>query len=199
MGPVFRQRVMAEHLLDALREARPRSLEMLQRTRPWREAEREAHARARAQSGRAVALPASWDGVGAGSSSDYFTPDVRFGIDAVVPTLEPTAFRLVFTGDTQTLRKFVLRLAGFDSPVRVRAIDVQLLPREKKADQAVRAPTRPMAASVVRSAHPTSLPESAEAPRRVVVSKSVSQFTVVVEFVEFPAGMSAESGVQPTS
>ena len=137
--------------------------------------------------------------LGAGSSSDYFTRDVRFGIDAVVPTLETTAFRLVFTGDTQTLRTFVLRLASFDSPVWVRAIDVQLLPGEKKADQAVRAPTRPMAASVVLSAQPTSLPESAEAPRRVVVSKSVSQFTVVVEFVEFPAGMSAESGVQPTS
>ena len=194
IGPVFRQRVMAEHLLDALLEARPRSLEAMQRTRPWRDAERQARAKARAQPGSAGVPPAFSDRLGARSSSDTFTPDVRFGIDAVLPTLETAAFRLVFTGDTQTLRTFVLRLASFDSAVWVRAIDVQLLPEEKKVDQAARVPTRPVAASVVLSAQPTSV---LEAPRRLVVAKSVSQFTVVVEFIEYPTVMSAESGVAP--
>jgi hypothetical protein len=106
--PVFRQRQLAEHLLNLLLEARPEAIVAIRRERPRTKVEREAEAQALAN-GQPPPAPEGGDG------PDFFTLDPR-GSARVPGFVETSAFRLTFQGETAALRLFLNRLAAFELP-----------------------------------------------------------------------------------
>jgi hypothetical protein len=74
--PVFRQRQIAEYLLESLFEAKPRALFAVKRERTQTKAEREARAAAEAAGTPAEEVPADSDS----ESPDYFIIDPRQGL-----------------------------------------------------------------------------------------------------------------------
>ncbi|HVU24842.1 MAG TPA: Amuc_1100 family pilus-like protein [Opitutus sp.] len=107
---VFRERLIVEHMLDALFAARPQRLLAVTRERP------------EAKNGNDPAAHAPGN-TAAGRAADYFEIDPR--VSARVPGfVQATAFRLTFTGQTAALRTFLNTLAGFELPLVVRAVEV---------------------------------------------------------------------------
>lgn len=105
---VHRQRVVVQHLVESLMEARPQALLAVQRERPAGSAE--------------------------GDPADFFAFDPRLALRR--PGLvDGTAFRLEFTGQTATLRAFLQDLGSFRLPVIVRGIEVTPLPPAPGARQ----------------------------------------------------------------
>lgn len=198
--PVFRQRQMAQYLVESLLEARPRAILSIKREHTIGKAEREARAAAVAN-GEILPEVTGDDG------PDYFTIDPR--VSARVPGfIDTTALRLVFIGQTAALRTFLNQLASFELPVLVREVEVDTATNEEATAQAApedsimaaeTGPSLESGASVVLSADG---PDEAATPRPPVkpkvpaarmarpaaatpiVSKSLSRFTVTVEFVE---------------
>ena len=128
IAPVFHQRLVVQYLADALLDARPRSLLRIQRERPLTDDERKARAEALAAATAAAAengvAPPVVSADFAALSPDYFDLDPR--LSAHVPgSVEVTAYRLVFTGQTAALRAFLNKLAAFELPVIVRAVEVE--------------------------------------------------------------------------
>jgi hypothetical protein len=149
LAVVARERRMVEYLLEALLAAQPHQLLSVQRSR--REGKTGAGA---------TGTPVSQAGKGgpAGSGADYFEIDPR--ISARVPGLvDATAFRLSFTGHTDTLRALLARLAEFELPLLVRAVEVT--PADRQPDG------------------PTPGPTAAT----LLVASAWSRFTVTVEFI----------------
>lgn len=189
--PVFRQRLIAQYLLDSLIEAKPRSIFSVKRERTVTKAEREARAAA-AANGEAPPPDASADS--GEDSPDYFAIDPR--VTARVPGfVDTTPFRFVFTGQTSALRTFLNRLAAFDLPVLVREVEVEAATPEEAAAQAakegegdaapapasVALPTTPVAKAAAAKSAANAARVSAAVP---IVAKPLSKFTVTVEFVE---------------
>ncbi|MBM3852848.1 MAG: hypothetical protein FJ399_06795 [Verrucomicrobia bacterium] len=217
--PVFRQRQVTEYLLEALLAARPRALFSVKRERTLTKAEREARAAAAAE-GAPPEEPAPDPG---SDSPDYF--GVGPGVSARVRGyVDSTAFRLVFTGQTAALRSFLNKLASFELPVLVREVEVDAATAEEAVatPNGEEAPTRmeptdAAAASVVLStesspakgaspakAAPGKAAAAARAPRAAlalpIVSKSLSKYTVTVEFIELVAAQPpAGEAPPPTS
>ena len=126
--PVFRQRQVAEHLLEALLTSKPRSLVSVKRERPLTKGEREARLAAEA-AGTPVdetAAPSS------GDSPDHFVIDPRV-TGRVKGFIDTAPFRFVFTGQTASLRNFIVRLAEFDLPILVREVEVEPVGGEEAA------------------------------------------------------------------
>lgn len=199
--PVFRQRQIAEYLLGSLLEARPRALLSIKREHMPSKAEREARAAAQA-AGQTVEEVTSDPG---SDSPDYFVIDPR--VSARVPGyVDTTAFRLVFTGQTAALRTFLNHLASFELPVLVREVEVEPATLEEAASAketeispapAAAAADTPVAPSVVLKVAPPAAKEAAP-PRAArpntatpIVSKSLSKYTVTVEYVELVTGQAA--------
>jgi hypothetical protein len=199
--PVFRQRQIAEYLLESLFEAKPRALFAVKRERTQTKAEREARAAAEAAGTPAEEVPADSDS----ESPDYFIIDPRVSA-RVKGYLDTTPFRFVFTGQTATLRNFLNRLAAFELPVLVREVEVDSATAEEAASSAANEATASAttaanaaepapAASVVLTVDPAAAKAGAAkptaAPRTVVtspiVSKSLSKYTVTVELVAIVA------------
>jgi hypothetical protein len=154
IAPVFRQRLLAQHLLVALFDSRPRQLVSMLRARPLTKAEQQA--------GRAGPAPG-------GESADYFEIDPR--VSARVPGfVETTAFRVVFVGPTAALRAWLNRLAAFDLPFVVRAVEVEPAGRE------------------------AGVPAPAANAATPLVPQSLSRFSVTVEFIDL-----ASTGEAPAS
>jgi hypothetical protein len=111
---VFRERLIAQYLLEALFDAHPRQLVAMQRERPLTKAERAAAANAStSRSGGADA-----------GAPDYVEIDPR--VSARVPGfVDATAFRLTFVGQTGVLRALLNKLAGFELPLVVRSVEVE--------------------------------------------------------------------------
>jgi hypothetical protein len=219
--PVFRQRQIVQYVVESLIEARPRSLFSVKREPTMTKAEREARATALAN-GEAPPEITSEEG------PDYFTIDPRVTA-RVAGFIDTTAVRCVFTGQTAALRTFLNRLASFELPMLVREVEVEVataeesivhLPatEESAPTAAVDAPasantapsvvlstdtpmvTTPAArAMATRDANRASR-ASAAVP---IVSKPLSKFTVIVEFVELvpppapPAEAPADAPVAP--
>lgn len=123
LGAVHRQRVVMQHVLETLFEARPKSLVAAVRERPLTEAQRAARraANANASATAATAAPATRS---AGQLADFFEPDARLRLqapDIVVGEL----YRVEFTGQTQALRAFLNSLAQSPLPLFVRAVEVE--------------------------------------------------------------------------
>lgn len=195
--PVFRQRQIAQYLLETLIEAKPRAIIAVKRERTVSKAEREALAAAIAN-GQPAPEPAGGD-----EGPDYFTIDPRVTARAA-GYIDTTAFRFVFTGQTAALRMFLNRLASFELPVLVREVEVdpataeeaaaaQAVPDESAAVTEAASAAAP-AASVLLALPPRSAkaaPKAAAAARPVrpstatpIVTKTLSKYTVTVEFVE---------------
>jgi hypothetical protein len=192
--PVFRQRLIAQYLVESLIEARPRVILAVKREPTVSAAEREARA-------TAVANGETPPEIQREEGPDYFTIDPR--VSARMPGfIDTTAFQFVFTGQTAALRTFLNRLASFELPVLVREVEVDVATAEESAVQVVTAEdstvsteqTAPAtnAASIVLSVQPAPVsPASKAAPRAPrattatpIVPKVLSKFTVTVEFVE---------------
>ena len=206
--PVFRQRLVAQYLVDALFAARPRAILAIKRERPLTAAERKA----RAEATLAAAAAAAADPTApvaevvpennATISPDFFDLDPRLA--APNPDLvSVSAFRLVFTGQTASLRALLNQLATFELPVIVRTVEVDPAVGEEltvAAEEAVApAAALPAGGSIVLSA--TAVPKAAAAPKPPsippIVAKSFSKFTVTVEFVELVPAPAAP-GAAPT-
>lgn len=211
--PVFRQRQIAQYLVESLIEARPRSILSIKREHTVSKAEREARAAAIANGEPPPEIPSE-------EGPDYFTIDPP-PVSARVPGfIDTTAFRFVFTGQTAALRTFLNRLASFELPVLVREVEVDAASVEEAA-----APTPSEEAAAVPEpagapAAPASIVLSADAPDETtpqpvkakpvaprlptavpIVSKPLSRFTVTMEFVELvpPAPPPAEAPAAETA
>lgn len=215
--PIFRQRQVAEYLIESLLEARPRALLAVKRERTMTKAEREARDMAIAN-GQPVEDSAAY---AMSDSPDYFLVDPR--VTARVPGhIDAVGFRFVFLGQTAALRNFLNRLASFDLPVLVREVEVDVATAEETqpqpgGDTPAAAPGESSAApSVVLAVEPNSSrkaapkPETstpARTPRTAsaapIVLKSFSKYTVTVEFIELVPGATPAGGTEtpanPTS
>lgn len=207
--PVFRQRQIAQYLMEALIEARPRAILSVKRERTVTKAEREARDAAIAAGQPAPEISDSGD-----ESGDYFAIDPRD--TARVPGyVDATAFRIGFVGQTTALRAFLNRLASFELPVLVRQVEVDVASAEEATSQApaeeAPAPDQPQAAaaaaapSILLTADaPAPAPKAAPPKPRVpsaapIVTKPLSKFTVTVEYVELvtPPPANAADGSAP--
>lgn len=104
LGPVHRQQLAVQSLLEPLFESRPLALLGVRRTAP---------------------LPAGPGGRGA--ADDFFTLDPELSLrQAGLVDTEPV--RLEFTGQTSTLRTFLTGLTTLRQPVVVRCVEVEPLP-----------------------------------------------------------------------
>lgn len=183
---VFRQRQLAEFLLAALFESRPKALVAIKRERPLGKAEQEAAAQALANGQPPPALDAP-------EGPDYFAVDPR--ASARVPGfVDTTGFRLTFAGETAALRAFLNRLAAFDLPFLVREVEVELPSAD---DTAVEGAAEVAPASVVLSTPVAPVREPAVRATRgpvqtPLVPRSLSRFTVTVEHLELRASPPAE-------
>lgn len=206
--PVFRQRLVAQYLVEALIEAKPRALFAVRRevpiSRRERE-EREALLAAQAPGGEPSpegAAPAEAD---LPEGPDFFALDRRSSV-RTAGYVDTAAFRVVFTGQTASLRAFLNRLASFELPVLVREVEVDPATAEEAtvaapAEEAV-VSAEPAAPSVVLSVEPAPVKK---APPRTsaalpIVAKPLSKFTVTVECVELvPPKSDAPSADAPAT
>lgn len=209
--PVFRQRLIAHYLVEALIEARPRALLLVKRERTLSKADREARAAALAN-GEPPPENSGEDG------PDYFTIDPRVSA-RVSGYIDTSAFRFVFIGQTAALRTFLNKLASFELPVLVREVEVEVATLEEATAQTPAEEVSPADAAALAAAAPSvvlSVPEAAGAAKPApkaapstresraaaaipIVSKPLSKFTVTVEFVELvpPAAAPADAPAAP--
>ena len=209
IAPVFHQRLIAQYLVEALIEAKPRSLLAVRREPPLTKKEKEDRdaASAAAAGGGAPAAEAAAPALPEGP--DFFAIDPR--ASARVPGyLDTTAFKLTFVGQTAALRTFLNKLASFELAVLVREVEVEpaagadlaienLAGSEDAASASASAP----ASVVLRTepAVPKSGPKSnPKAPGVApIVAKPWCKFTVTVEYIELvsPATTVADAAAQP--
>jgi hypothetical protein len=196
--PVFRQRQIAQYLIESLLDAKPRAILSVKRERTMTKEEKQKRDEALANN-QPPPEESSEDG------PDYFTIDPRR--TARVPGfVDATAFRISFLGQTSALRAFLNRLASFELPVLVREVEVETATAEEAAaeptSEETPAPEQPAAApaagaappSVVLSTEPAApgvgAPKPAAAPKpraptaTPIVTKPLSKFTVTVEYIE---------------
>jgi hypothetical protein len=151
IAAVHRQRLIVQTLLEALFAAQPRRLLSVQRGRPA----------SSAPAGRDARGPAAGN-----QSADTFEPDPA--LTALVPGyVEATAFRLVFDGPTDALRSLLNRLAAFELPLVVRAVEVEPAGAETHDARATTDSARPL------------------------VPSADSRFTVTVEWIDLVASAPA--------
>ena len=206
IASVFHQRQVIQFVVEALIEARPRAIFSVQRERALNKAEKEALAAA-----QAAALAAATGGAvpdqpldataGTGSPPEAESPDL-FSVDPRVTArsagyLDTTPVRIVFTGQTSSLRTFLNKLASFELPVLVREVEVERASAEESvatapvaAEEGAIADEAP-AASVVLVAKPkkaAAVTVATAAPKPVtaapIVAKPLSKFTVTIEFLD---------------
>lgn len=210
IAPVFRQRLVAQYLVEALFEARPRALLSVQRERPLTKAECDARdaawqaAKDAAAAGQTPAPVSDSNFTSVPDGPDFFAIDPR--ATARVPgAIDTIAFKLVFTGQTAALRGFLNKLAGFDLPVLVR--EVEVLPAT--ADEVAPAPaaedatasTGPIAPSVVLTAAAPAATAASKPAAKIpavapIVAKPWCKFIVTLEYLDLvpPATATADTG-----
>lgn len=165
IASVHRQRIVLQHLLATLFEARPESLVSVAREVPLTVAQRAA--RRSAVTGETETATATPTDAAAVNDADFFTPDSRVRVHAP-GIVDSELYRVEFTGRTAVLRGFLNALASSPFPLCVRTVEV-----EPAAEDGV-------AASMVAS--------NDAAP---FVRPTSSKFTVVVECVELEAASSS--------
>ncbi|MDR1789212.1 MAG: Amuc_1100 family pilus-like protein [Opitutaceae bacterium] len=160
IAPVFLQRQVVKYLLDALIAARPAALLSVRRAPVGSEAA------ARPQPQRQAA---------GGGADDFFAIDPA--ITAAVPgSVEASAFRLSFEGDTECIRKFMNTVAAFELPLVVRGVEVEPVEPGKSAA------TGPASLAAAFGAAPK--PAAAQPGKPVpIVGKTLSRFTVTIELI----------------
>jgi hypothetical protein len=148
------QRQILSYLMDKLIEAKPASLVSV---------EREVLEQARSQQG--------------GQSFQ-----IDKAISARVPgAIDTLAFRLSFTGYTDSLRSFLNNLARFDLPIVVRSIDIKRQGEIKNTTASTNSNNLDSIFGAFGGSDDEEAPKEAQKP---VISENISTFTVVLEFIE---------------
>jgi hypothetical protein len=158
-----KQRQILSYLLNKLYEAEPESIVSVEREVLEQKAE------------------------GLLSSAKSFT--IHPAITAKVPgAINTLAFRLAFTGYTDSLRRLLNDLAKFDLPIVVRSVEVDR-PSGISTSAKVPANNDLDAFFGVFDGGSNSEVEAPEEAQKPVISENISTFTVVLEFIEiaFPA------------
>lgn len=200
MASVFHQRQIIQYIVESLLDARPRALLAVQRERALSKSELEAIAAAQAAAAAAIAAGGAPEPmpeiVGTGSPPEQESPDI-FVLDPRVTArsagyLNTTPVRVVFTGQTATLRTFLNKLASFELPILVREVEVDSASVEESAPIAPAATddaADASAASVVLTATPKVAPKPVVPTAKVssavpIVTKALSKFTVTLEHLD---------------
>jgi hypothetical protein len=220
--PVFRQRQVAQFLVESLLEARPAALLAVKREPTLTKAERQTRdeAIAAALANAVEGQPPDYSAVPQveiPEGPDYFliSPQATARVYGFVDT---EAFQFVFTGQTAALRAFLNKLASFELPVLVRQVEVEPAASEDvvepAADDSSASPgavadASGAPASVVLSLDPAPAPKARKAPATQasrgpapvpIVTKPVSKFTVTVEYVSLvPPAQPPAEGAAPQS
>jgi len=165
--PVFKQRRIAEVVLEALFSAKPERLVEVLRD-DW----------ARVSSNPVVVDPVTQPGANKTSGTFVIDPQVTARVPDVVHTY---AFQVGFVGRTASLRTFMNQIASSDLPLVVRSVEVELqaAPRDRR-NRGRR--VDPMA-QIADQASALDLP-ALQAARVPIVDRNVSSFTVTLEFLE---------------
>jgi hypothetical protein len=181
LGSVQRQQRMAGLVLDALLAANPTAILSLRRELPLTEAERTAkfeNRRAERGTTRVAARRAS-----RGEGTDYFSIDPQWSVFAA-GIVDPMGLRVVFTGETATLRDFLNGLSEAALPLLARMVEVEpALATEAGEGRRGPAVSAVVPASVVLRENGSSSERPEPAAMRVV-ARSHSKFTVTLEHVE---------------
>lgn len=177
---VFKQRLITAYLVEAALEARPRRFDGVQRDRPLTAAQRQQinQALAAGQPEPQFASVAS----GGADAADYFAIERRISArrHGFVDTM---AFRVAFSGQTNALRVFLNKLAGFELPLVVRSVEVE--PAADLNGGAAK-PAAPAAGSLdaIFGGGPAAAATPARDAPVPLVAENYSKFTVTVEFVD---------------
>ena len=103
-------------------------------------------------------------------------------ISARVPgAIDTLAFRLSFTGYTDSLRSLLNNLAKFDLPIVVRSIDIQRKGEIKNTTASTNSNNLDSIFVAFGGGNDEEAPKEAQKP---VISENISTFTVVLEFIE---------------
>lgn len=184
---VFRQRQIAQYLVEALFSAHPRELVSLQRERPRTNDQMAAIA-----AGQPVTATLGESGSSSGNT-DLFEIDPR--ISARVPGfVTASAFRLTFIGETESLRTLLNKLATFELPLVVRSVEVEpsaatSLTNEPAAGNSLNSIFGNLSGTATSSADP--------AKPKPLVAKVLSKFTVTIELIDLVSPTS--TAATPTS
>lgn len=107
-------------------------------------------------------------------------PLISLGSSAYIDTM---AFRITFTGRTDSLRRFLNRLALFELPLIVRSIDVRPVEEGQRASR--RAARSEMDSLFDLFGGGTAAEEEPQrSGREPVITENQSRFSVVLEFIE---------------
>ena len=218
--PVFRQRQIAQYLVESLLEAKPMTLLAVKREPTLTKPEREAREQALAQAAEAAAAgqplePGTLPELPVADGPDYFVIDPRASA-RMAGFVDTEAFRFVFTAQTASLRTFLNKLASFELPVLVREVEVEPAGAEDlaetPADEAAAAPAEgapaeaPASVVLAVDAAPAAEPKVAAKPAATrparpamtpIVTRPISRFTVTVEFVSLVTATPKPGEEQP--
>ena len=115
-----------------------------------------------------------------GNSLELFAIDPM--ITARVPgAINTLAFRVKFIGYSESLRILLNDLAKFDLPLVVRSVEAEPAPSDQ-----VRAITLAQTNAAAGSTDANSIPADTST-RKPVITENLSQFTLVIEYIELPA------------
>lgn len=169
-SPILRQKRFAETVLRMLFEARPESLVSFQREPLPLVSTDPMGARV-----TRTAPPPSGP-----AAEDYFTLDPQRSLRRA-GLVESTAFRMVFTGMTGTLRSFLNELTAAPLPLVVRSVGIERVNGEPGA----RALPRQERAASVALGGDAPAPNFTEQALVPVVVRTPSKYTVILEVVNF--------------
>lgn len=178
--PVLRQKRLAETVLRMLFEARPVSLLSFQREAPPVASAEPPGAR--------VSRASSSSAISGRAVQDYFIFDPQRSLRRK-GMVESTAFRVVFTGMTGTLRSFLNALTTASLPLVVRSVEIERV-GDESVSHALRRTDR--APSVVLNGDVPAANFTERAPIPVVVP-TLSRYTIVIEAVNFVGRVPTES------
>lgn len=177
---LWKQKEIMQYLLDALYSSDPISISTIEREQFAEEVVPEEAPRT--VSGRRTTRTTVRTG-----PQGIFT--INPLISARVPgAIDTLAFRVQFTGYTSTLRRFLAQLAEFKLPIVVRSVEVNLSqekPEQRQGDDL---------GGIFGSPQKQPAVTEDNRSRRPVVVDNVSQFTVVVEFIQVVLETSDENG-----
>jgi hypothetical protein len=178
---VDKQRLVLEYLLGELIASGPSGI-----TRVQRETIEVPQTDARGtETTRTAATTRAGSARTTAASGDAFRIDPA--ISARVPNaIDSLAFRITFTGFTESLQTFINRLAAFEYPIVIRSIEVAR-PAPARTTGSAQRPQRTQTIEDIfggfggGSTQPT---QTAEPAQRPVIEDNESEFTLVLEFIE---------------
>lgn len=170
---IFKQMEILRYIMEQLLETRPASIVAVQREAivpTEKEAEGTASRRQQTSTAR----------------SDEFT--IGSETARVPGAVDTMAFRVVFTGYTVNLRKFLMNIEKFELPLVVRSVEVRPLQQQAAKSGATSSrsnrPANPFEALMGGSGSTPASTAAEAAGQEPIVSENESEFTVVIEYLD---------------